>query len=107
MCNQVDKNVNKNFIFTIYDEVDSVQFHIDWNQMFISGNFVGDSPQTCYIAVFDHGLTSIADSSVTIIGNLFMRHYYLVYDMSPLEYGEDYIQIALGIQAQDNQIGEQ
>ena len=106
LCSSVDKNVNRNFMFTIYDEVADVPFSLDWNEMFMSGIFFGDQIQTCYITVFDHGLTGVLDSNVIIVGNLFMRHYYLVYDMSPLEYGEDYIQVAIGLQAPENLIGE-
>lgn len=92
ICSQVDHNVNKNFMFNIYDETGDFPFYLDWSQMFMSGNFFGDSPSTCYLAVFDHGLNGgQLESALVIVGNIFTRHYYVVYDMSPLEYGHDYI----------------
>ena len=59
--------------------------------MFITGLFFGDKASTCYLGVFDHGLNGFKDSDTIIIGNIFTRNYYVVYDMSPLEYNEDYI----------------
>ena len=56
--------------------------------MFISGIFFGDTAETCYLGVFP---TGFADSDLVIVGNLFTRNYYLVYDMTPLEMDEDYI----------------
>jgi hypothetical protein len=44
------------------------------------------SGDSCYMPVFDHGLEDTEDSSAIIIGNIFMDKYYIVYDMSPLEY---------------------
>ena len=42
----------------------------------------GDS---CYLAIFDHGLKSVEDSQTVIIGNKIMQNNYWVFDMSPLE----------------------
>lgn len=55
-----------------------------------ASNF-GDNENTCYIPIFDHGLMGTEDSQTVIVGNIFLEKYYLVYDMSPLEKGEDYI----------------
>jgi hypothetical protein len=41
---------------------------------------------TCYLPVFDHGLDDSENSSAIIIGNIMMDRYYVIYDMSPLEY---------------------
>jgi hypothetical protein len=42
-----------------------------------------------------------------LIGNIFMEDYYIVYDMSPLEKGKDYIQVGIGLQNTNNWAGEQ
>jgi hypothetical protein len=75
--------------------------------MFITGLYFGSGANTCYLGVFDHGLNGFKDSDTIIIGNIFTRNVYVVYDMSPLEFNEDYIQIALGVQAPENMIGRQ
>lgn len=53
----------------------------------MSGFFFGDSAETCYLTVFDHGMIGTTASQTIIVGNLYMANYYVVYDMSPLEYG--------------------
>merc|ERR1712032_1055999 len=35
---------------------------------------------------------------LVLIGNIFMKKYYVVYDMSPLEQDKDYIQVGIGLQ---------
>ena len=62
----------------------------------------GEGDDTCYLTVFDHGLRGGDNEKLIIMGNIFMEQYYVVYDMSPLEHGADYIQIGLGIQADEN-----
>jgi len=97
ICNQVDKRLNKVLYFTLEDEGGTQNFQIDWNLMFLTGSYFGEGPLTCYLGVFDHGLRGYKDSETIIIGNIFTKNYYLVYDMSPLELGEDYIQIGFGL----------
>jgi hypothetical protein len=72
-------------------------FLLPAERMLVDAKLMGDDRDYCYVPVFDHGLSDTADSQVIVVGNLFMERYYFVYDMSPLEYNEDYIQIAFGI----------
>lgn len=47
----------------------------------------GESRDTCYLTVFDHGLIGDDNNKLIILGTLFMEKYYVVYDMSPLDLG--------------------
>jgi hypothetical protein len=38
------------------------------------------------------------------IGNIFLKHYYLVFDASPLEKDDEYIQVGIGLRNYDNYI---
>ena len=51
------------------------------------GTVFGDSEKTCYLPIFDHGLTGEQDKKTVIVGNNLMQGHYVVYDMSPLEAG--------------------
>jgi len=55
---------------------------------------LGLTGNDCYIPVFNHNYAR--ENKSIIIGNILMKMYYLVFDMSPLETGNNYVQIALG-----------
>jgi len=59
--------------------------------MYISGEHFGGNKDECYIPVFDHKKTKEDDANLVYVGNLFLKKYYVVYDMSPLEDDLDYI----------------
>jgi len=63
---------------------------------------LGLTGNDCYIPVFNHNYSR--EKTSIIIGNILMKMYYLVFDMSPLETGKDYVQIALGPKNQINKI---
>ena len=51
--------------------------------MLVDGKHFGDTSDTCYIPIFNHGLTKTEDDKKTVfIGNTFMQEYYVIYDMS-------------------------
>ena len=59
--------------------------------MYISGEHFGGNTDECYIPVFDHKKSKETDIDLVYIGNLFLKKYYTVFDMSPLEHDEEYI----------------
>ena len=64
--------------------------------MFISGSELGDSPDTCYLAVFK---SQTKQTETWQLGNVFMRDYYVVYDMSPKDtLGDTFIQVGIAYQ---------
>ena len=103
ICMEVerDNNLFQKLRFELYDELGTYNISLNLGQIMI------ESEEGCYLRVFDHGQAGIKDSDRIIIGNLLLRSYYLVYDMSPLEFDQDYIQIALGAAADKNLIGDQ
>lgn len=51
--------------------------------MMVEGKHFNDFPDTCYVPIFNHGLTRTDKDKQTIyVGNVFMQDYYVVYDMS-------------------------
>jgi len=68
----------------------------------VEGTIFGDTSKTCYLPIFDHSLTGEQDKKTVIIGNNLLQGYYVVYDMSPLEAGKDYLQVGVSRPADDN-----
>lgn len=71
----------------------------------VDGKWFSDAPDTCYIPIFNHGLTRTDEDKQTIwVGNVFMQDYYVVYDMSNYDEakGKGYLQVGLGRQASVN-----
>ena len=95
------------FEFRLYDVTSEFFFNIPWSQFKWSGTWFGDKTSTCYIPIFNSNLKVGSEKSTVLIGNIFMKKYYLVFDMSPLEKGRDYIQIGIGLQNYGAHIGEQ
>jgi len=83
-----DKSIN----IEMYDHTGaSGILSIPYRTFFNSGMFFGDTPgHSCHLAIFKHEADEY-DPDVILVGNIFMRQYYFVYDMSPLEQGEDFI----------------
>ena len=75
--------------------------------MYVSGEHFGGNSDECYIPVFDHGKAKDSDTDLVYIGNLFLKRYYVVYDMSPLEHDAEYIQVGIGFRNEEALIGEQ
>jgi len=70
----------------------------------VSGTAFGDTADTCYVGVF----RSLVPSQQTIwyMGNIVMNQFYMVFDMSPLETGETFIQVGIAPRNPDNIIGD-
>lgn len=68
--------------------------------MYISGIHFGGNADECYIPVFDHRKIKDSDANMVYVGNLFLKKYYIVYDMSPLEKDLEYIQVGIGLRNQ-------
>ena len=63
-------------------------YNVNENDMFISGQELGDTSNTCYLAVFK---SQTLQTNTWYVGNVFMRDYYVVYDLTPRERGQTYI----------------
>ena len=71
--------------------------------MLVSPSDIGLNDNFCYMAVFKSGINY---SFTWMIGNQFMRKYYIVYDQTPYdEQGQDYIQIGFAEQNDLSVIG--
>lgn len=69
------------------------QFKMNFRDLLIPGNFVGEDQDHCYIAVFKsiHG-----KQDTWIFGNLVMEYFYIVYDMTPQDEGNlGYLQLGI------------
>jgi hypothetical protein len=90
-CSEIKaKKAPMNFGFTLRDMGQTdYTYWVQEKDMFISGSEVGDDANHCYLAVFK---SQTLQSSTWYIGNIFMRDYYVVYDMTPKDSrGESYI----------------
>jgi len=78
----------------------SVDLLMNNQYSFVPGNLVGDTEDRCYIPIFANTLDEDKDLSTWYLGNIFMKRYYSVFDMSPWsEDGEDYLHVGIGLQA--------
>ena len=101
ICSAIPRDENDFHIsFELVDDISTYKFELNYNSFFNAGIFFGDSVNTCYVVVFKHGAEDMntVDYDLVLIGNIFMKDYYVVYDMSPLEKGKDYIQVGIGLQ---------
>ena len=71
--------------------------------MFISGAELGDDPNHCYLAVFKSQTQQI---NTWYLGNVFMRDYYVVFDMTPKDTrGDTFIQVGIAQQKPTPEFG--
>lgn len=61
------------FSLDLDDGVNQFSYNLPWTSMFISGYFVNDVFGTCYMPVFDHGLSGVEESNYIYVGNYFME----------------------------------
>ena len=96
----------QDFTIQIYDSINtSPEFKIPEQDMLVSGETFADEVDTCYIGIFPNGNSKILQS--WYVGNLFMKSYYMVYDLSTFdEHGEDYLQIGIGPKNPNNMLGK-
>jgi len=81
----------------------SYTFSLSAKNMKIPDEEIGLPGDECYIPVFNHNYAR--EGETVIIGNILMKKFYIVYDMSPSESdGKDYIQIAFGPKNPNNNI---
>jgi len=101
-CRSIPKDKDGSISFDLDDEISSYPFKLQYSDFFNSGIYFDDnaSDKTCYLVIFKHEAEKYknVNYNLILIGNIFMRNYYVVYDMSPLEKKEDYIQIGIGVQ---------
>lgn len=63
-------------------------------ELFIPGTEIGDEVDTCIIPLFKHNIPYKADTY--ILGNVFFKAYYVVFDMTPYDEGKlPYLQIGV------------
>ena len=76
-------------MINIKDEQTNFNIILQHKDLFITGDNIGDSSNTCYVALFRAQL----DFQKTYqLGNLMTKDYYLVFDMTPYdERNENYI----------------
>jgi len=101
-CNHVvDHNYNINL--SVGPVGEAFEIDVKLRQLMISGNLVGDSSDSCYIPIFKSENT---EKDVWYLGNLFMNNYYMVFDQTPADRGEDYLQIGFAKQTLHNLVYE-
>ena len=62
----------------------STQDHkLNTESLFIPGSEIGDKFESCVIPLFKHNVPSKQDTY--IIGNVFFKEYYVVFDMTPFD----------------------
>jgi len=70
-CDKVSQKAIQ-FEFRLYDAAESFFYQIDYEELYVSGSHFGDTDDTCYIPVFDHGQTGEAGTNLVMVGNIFM-----------------------------------
>ena len=65
---------------------------IDSSETLISGTELGFSANRCYLPVFQSA-SSNPHSNNWYLGNIFMKNYNIIFDMSPLEENKGYLQV--------------
>lgn len=89
----------------IYDTIRAMDYTIDGADLLIPAKNLGDSADHCYVGVFK---STNADQQTWYLGNLFMKKYYVVFDMTPLdELNRNYIQVGIAPQNHKMIIGEE
>ena len=103
-CDKLKKKKIK-FGFRMYDSSRDLYLSIDTDEMYLSGENFGAHDDQCYIPVFDHQ-RSKDDQDRVYVGNMFLKKYYIVFDMSPLENDEEYLHVGIGLRNKEALIGE-
>ena len=81
-----------------------LDYKIYGGDLLISGRDLGLNDDNCFLAVF----RSKQEQKTWYAGNLFMRKYYVVFDMTPhTERKENYIQVGIGLQNSKYLVGEE
>jgi len=92
--------------FEVYDSDRSLSYTFpESSNLLIPGSQFGDSDDTCYLSIFRSKLTDKQDT--WFMGNSIMNFLYMVYDMTPLEQGSDFIQVGIAPINPSNIIGEE
>jgi hypothetical protein len=80
--------------FSINGKDSSSQFIIDQKELLISGKYLGENDNTCFIAIFRS--IGFEDNESWYVGSLFLLDHYVYFDMTPAdEHGQDYLQIGI------------
>ena len=80
-CERVSK---ENYIFKmeIYDDAGTMFLTADEHEFRMNGEQFGADPNNCYIPVFR---SQIGLNDLWLVGSIFMKKYYIVYDMTPYD----------------------
>lgn len=82
--------------FEIADENNYNDYKMTTDDLLVDGDKFSEGVDTqCRLAVFDHG--DAAEKEIFILGNLFLKNYYLVFDMSYLETDLNFLQVGLAL----------
>jgi hypothetical protein len=76
----------------------------------VPGTEFNDVEDSCYLAIFKNtgAVNSGVGANSWYVGNIFMKEYYVVYDMTPRdERNEDFIQVGIGRQNNVNLFGDE
>lgn len=83
-----------NLLFTVQDGESKGSMEVSFAQSLlgVNGGELGDTVKTCYFGMF----RAYTFGTTWKFGTVFMKNYYVVYDMSPFEkFSKNYIQIGI------------
>ena len=66
----------------VFDDVGSMIIDADEHEFRIDGEQFGAGKDSCYVPVFR---SAVGLNQVWLVGSIFMKKYYLVYDMTPYD----------------------
>ena len=81
-----------------------VKIELDRKSQFLAGNHINETllgENTCFIPVF--GQKSLVDQ--WYLGNIVLSEYYTVFDMTPVDNGEDYIRVGIAKANPSDEVG--
>lgn len=103
-CSEIGGKENIDLKITLQDFVDTHQYSITQDDMFIDGTDLDDSPNSCYLAVFK---SQTQQTDTWYLGNVFMKEYYVVYDHTPKSYyHRTFIQVGIAKQRDQEIFGD-
>ena len=89
----------------------SYPYEMPFTSLLVSGTEFGDSDDTCYLGVFNSGLSTLykddkEEKNVLYVGNIFMQRYYTVFDQTAIAERKYKIQVGLAPRADVNTVGK-
>lgn len=93
-CESVSNNLN-NLTVSVGRENQTFTFTMSIYDLLLSGTEFGHGGDSCYIPIFESPNTQ---GDTWYLGNLFMHRYYVVFDQTPADNGEDYLKVGFALQ---------